>query len=89
MKVLANDGISNSGIERLESKGFEVITDHVAQDLLIDYINNNNIDVILVRSATKVRKDLIDNCKSIKLIGRGGVGMDNIDVEHADRKSVV
>ena len=35
MKVLANDGISNSGIERLESKGFEVITDHVAQDLLI------------------------------------------------------
>ena len=52
MKVLANDGISNSGIERLESKGFEVITDHVAQDLLIEYINNNNIDVILVRSAT-------------------------------------
>ena len=83
MKVLANDGISNSGIERLESKGFEVITDHVAQDLLIDYINNNNIDVILVRSATKVRKDLIDNCQSIKIIGRGGVGMDNLDVEYA------
>ena len=88
MKVLANDGISNSGIERLESKGFEVITDHVAQDLLIDYINNNNIDVILVRSATKVRKDLIDNCQSIKLIGRGGVGMDNIDVEYAREKGI-
>ena len=88
MKVLANDGISNSGIERLESKGFEVITDHVAQDLLIDYINNNNIDVILVRSATKVRKDLIDNCQSIKLIGRGGVGMDNIDVDYAKSKNI-
>ena len=88
MKVLANDGISNSGIERLESKGFEVITDHVGQDLLIEYINNNNIDVILVRSATKVRKDLIDNCQSIKLIGRGGVGMDNIDVEYAKDKGI-
>ena len=88
MKVLANDGISNSGIERLESKGFKVITDHVAQDLLIDYINNNNIDVILVRSATKVRKDLIDNCQSIKIIGRGGVGMDNIDVEYAREKGI-
>ena len=88
MKVLANDGISNSGIERLESKGFEVITDHVGQDLLIEYINNNNIDVILVRSATKIRKDLIDNCQSIKLIGRGGVGMDNIDVEYAREKGI-
>ena len=88
MKVLANDGISNSGIEKLESKGFEVITDHVAQDLLIEYINNNIIDVILVRSATKVRKDLIDNCQSIKLIGRGGVGMDNIDVEYAKEKGI-
>ena len=75
MKVLANDGISNSGIEKLESNGFEVITETVSQVDLIDYINTNNIDALLVRSATKVRKDLIDNCKSIKLIGRGGVGV--------------
>ena len=89
MKVLANDGISNSGIEKLESNGFEVITETVSQVDLIDYINTNNIDALLVRSATKVRKDLIDNCKSIKLIGRGGVGMDNIDVEHAKKKGAV
>ncbi|HJN53640.1 MAG TPA: 3-phosphoglycerate dehydrogenase, partial [Flavobacteriaceae bacterium] len=81
MKVLANDGISNSGLKKLESNGFEVITKTVSQDNLIDYVNNNNIDALLVRSATKVRKDIIDGCKSIKLIGRGGVGMDNIDVE--------
>ena len=88
MKVLANDGISNSGIEKLESNSFEVITETVSQGDLIDYINTNNIDALLVRSATKVRKDLIDNCKSIKLIGRGGVGMDNIDVEYARDKGI-
>ena len=88
MKVLANDGISNSGIEKLESNGFEVITETISQGDLIDYINTNNIDALLVRSATKVRKDLIDNCKSIKLIGRGGVGMDNIDVEYARDKGI-
>ena len=88
MKVLANDGISNSGVEKLESNGFDVITDTVSQDNLIDYINTNSIDALLVRSATKVRKDLIDSCKSIKLIGRGGVGMDNIDVEYARDKGI-
>ena len=88
MKVLANDGISNSGVEKLESNGFDVITETVSQDDLIDYINTNNIDALLVRSATKVRKDLIDSCKSIKLIGRGGVGMDNIDVEYARDKGI-
>ena len=88
MKVLANDGISNSGLKKLESNGFEVITKTVSQDNLIDYVDNNNIDALLVRSATKVRKDIIDGCKSIKLIGRGGVGMDNIDVEYAINKGI-
>ncbi|MBT8252559.1 MAG: D-2-hydroxyacid dehydrogenase [Flavobacteriaceae bacterium] len=88
MKVLANDGISNSGVEALKQGGFEVITTNVAQEQLIDYINENDIDVILVRSATKVRKDLIDACQSIKIIGRGGVGMDNIDVEYARGKGI-
>ncbi|MCI2228049.1 D-2-hydroxyacid dehydrogenase [Polaribacter sp. MSW13] len=83
MKILANDGISQSGIDALEKKGFEVINTKVAQNQLENYINENNIDVILVRSATQVRQELIDACPSIKLIGRGGVGMDNIDVEYA------
>ncbi len=83
MKVLANDGIAQSGIDQLEKAGFEVITTNVAQNQLEDYINKNNIDVILVRSATQVRAELIDACPSIKIIGRGGVGMDNIDVEYA------
>ena len=83
MKILANDGISQSGIDALEKGGFEVITTKVAQNQLENYINENNIDAILVRSATQVRQELIEACPSIKLIGRGGVGMDNIDVEYA------
>ncbi len=88
MKILANDGISPSGIAPLESAGFEVQTTKVAQEQLIDYINSEGIIVLLVRSATKVRKDLIDACPDLKMIGRGGVGMDNIDVEYAKSKGV-
>ncbi|CDF79155.1 D-3-phosphoglycerate dehydrogenase [Formosa agariphila KMM 3901] len=88
MKVLANDGISQSGIDALEKDGFEVITTTVAQEQLINYINENQIVVLLVRSATTVRKDLIDACPSLKIIGRGGVGMDNIDVEYAREKGL-
>jgi len=88
MRILANDGISISGIEKLESNGFEVLTKSIAQDDLISYINNSKIDALLVRSTTKVRKNLIDKCPSIKLIGRGGVGMDNIDVEYAVNKGI-
>jgi len=83
MKILANDGISQSGIETLQSNGFEVITTKVAQVQLENFINKHQIDGILVRSATQVRQELIDACPSIKLIGRGGVGMDNIDVNYA------
>lgn len=88
MKILANDGISKSGVIALEDAGFEVITTKVAQEQVANYINTNKINVLLVRSATKVRKDIIDNCPSLKIIGRGGVGMDNIDVEYAREKGI-
>lgn len=88
MKVLANDGIATTGVAALEAAGIEVILKTVAQEELVNYINDNDIDVLLVRSATKVRKDIIDNCPSIKIIGRGGVGMDNIDVEYARDKGI-
>ena len=87
-KILANDGISPSGEEALESNGYEVNTTNVAQEQLINHINENQIDVLLVRSATTVRKDLIDACPSLKIIGRGGVGMDNIDVDYARDKGL-
>ena len=88
MKVLANDGISQSGIDELQKAGIEISTTTVAQEQLLKYINDNEISVLLVRSATQVRKDIIDGCPSLKIIGRGGVGMDNIDVEYARKKGI-
>ena len=88
MNILANDGISNDGVEKLNLAGFNTFLESIDQSEIINYINKNNIEVLLVRSATKVRKDLIDSCKSLKIIGRGGVGMDNIDVSYAQEKGI-
>ena len=70
MKILANDGISQTGIDDLTQNGFEVITVNVSQKQLVDYINKNAVDVLLVRSATTVRKELIDACPNLKIIAR-------------------
>lgn len=88
MKILANDGVSESGVIKLEDAGYEVIQKKVAQNQLANYLNENNISIILVRSATEIRKELIDACPGLKLIGRGGVGLDNIDVKYAQSKNI-
>lgn len=86
IKILANDGIHPDGQLLLEEAGYEVHTEKISQEdlpkALPDY------DVICVRSATKVRKDLIDACPNLKMIARGGVGLDNIDVEYARNKGI-
>ncbi|MAQ31867.1 MAG: 3-phosphoglycerate dehydrogenase [Flavobacteriales bacterium] len=87
-KILINDGISKSGKQKLIEYNFNVIDQHIDQDNLIEFINDNNVDGILVRSATKITKEIINECPSLKLIGRGGVGMDNIDVQHAQAKKI-
>jgi len=76
MNIHANDGVSQSGIDALTQAGFTVTTTNVAQEQLVAYINENNITGLLVRSATTARKELIDACPGLKLIGRGGVGME-------------
>lgn len=86
IKVLANDGISKAGQDMLEKAGYEVNITKIPQDELATKLNE--YDVVLVRSATKIRKDLIDQCPNIKLIGRGGVGLDNIDVDYAKSKGI-
>jgi D-3-phosphoglycerate dehydrogenase len=88
MKVLANDGISKAGELALKEAGIEILNNRVAQDHVINFINENNVDVLLVRSATKVRQDLIDACPGLQIIGRGGIGMDNIDVDYAKSKGI-
>lgn len=85
-RILANDGIDPIGKELLEKAGFQVDTTHIPQAELNEGLKN--YDGITVRSATKLRKELIDSCPNIKLIGRGGVGMDNIDVDYAREKGI-
>lgn len=86
MKILANDGIDPLGKQLLEDAGFTVDTTHIPQADLAEKLPT--YDAITVRSATKVRKELIDGCPNLKLIGRGGVGMDNIDVDYARSKGI-
>lgn len=88
MKILANDGISKDAVEALQKAGFSISTTKVPQDQLIQHINAENITALLVRSATTARKDMVDACPGLKLIGRGGVGMDNIDVDYARSKGL-
>lgn len=86
IRILANDGIADDGKSLLEEAGFEVITDKVAQEDLAKELPK--YDVIIVRSATKVRQELIDQCPNLKVIARAGVGLDNIDYEYATSKGI-
>ena len=87
MKVLANDGIHPLGKAALEAAGFTVVTEKVAQADLATALKD--YDVLCVRSATKVRRDLIDAAPHLRMIVRGGVGMDNIDVAYATEKGIL
>jgi len=87
IRILANDGISDDGKLLMEEAGYEVITKKVPQNELCDVIAN--YDVLLVRSATKVTAEVITAGINLKMIGRGGVGLDNIDVEFAESKGII
>lgn len=86
IKILANDGIDAEGKTLLEQAGYQVDTTKIPQDELPAKLNA--YDAIIVRSATKVRKDLIDVCPNLKIIARAGVGLDNIDTDYAKSKGI-
>lgn len=85
-RILVNDGIHPDGKKALEAAGHEVVTDTIQQEQLAAELPG--FDAIVVRSATKVRQDLIDQCPNLQLIARGGVGLDNIDVEYARERGI-
>lgn len=90
IRVLANDGMDTSAVETLLRRGIEVTTDHFEGEELAEKVKE--YDVLTVRSATKVREPLIDKMVEggrMKLILRGGVGIDNIDVQYADDKGIL
>lgn len=86
IRILANDGIDDTGKAMLEAAGYEVVTTHFKAEEL--EVQLKTFDAITVRSATQVRQPLIDACPNLKVIGRGGVGMDNIDVAYAREKGL-
>jgi D-3-phosphoglycerate dehydrogenase len=86
MKILANDGIDAIGKQMLEAAGIIVDTQKIPQQDLMTRLQS--YDGITVRSATQVRTALIDACPNLKIICRGGVGMDNIDVAYARSKGI-
>lgn len=81
MKILITDGISGEGEKILEAAGHECVIQFYEPDELVK--NIPDYDAILVRSATKVPKDVIDAGKKLKVIARGGAGIDNIDHKYA------
>ncbi len=88
MKVLANDGISKTTKKTLEDAGIEILDQRVAQEHLARIMNENNVDVLLVKNATKVSRQLIDAVPSLKIIGKAGEGWDNVDVSYAREKGI-
>ena len=86
VKILVNDGIEADGKLMLEKAGYQVDTTFIPQADLPKALPN--YDAIVVRSATQVRKELIDLCPNLKIIARGGVGVDNIDVDYARSKGI-
>ena len=86
MKILANDGIDASAKTALEANGFTIDTNNIPQAELVSKLNH--YDVLLVRSATKVTKEILDAAPNLKLVGRAGVGLDNIDTVYAKEKGV-
>ncbi|HVM57492.1 MAG TPA: phosphoglycerate dehydrogenase [Gaiellaceae bacterium] len=83
-RVLVRESISDAGVDLLRSR-FDVDVD--ADSELADIIDR--YDAIVVRSATKLTADLIDRAERLKVIGRAGVGIDNVDVDAATRRGIV
>lgn len=86
VRIHINDGIHPDGQTLLEEAGYEINIEKLTQEQLFEALPS--FDVLILRSSTKVRKELIDRCPDLKLIARGGVGLDNIDVEYARSKGI-
>lgn len=86
MKVLVSDGIEKIGADMMREAGLEVVEQKMSPEELLEKIGE--FEAIIVRSATKVTKEVIDKGTKLKAIGRGGVGLDNIDVAYAKSKNI-
>ncbi|TNF29415.1 MAG: 3-phosphoglycerate dehydrogenase [Bacteroidetes bacterium] len=86
--ILANDGIHPEGKRLLEAAGYRVQTDKVAQEVLSEFIRKNQVVGVLVRSATRITEKELGAWTGLKVIGRAGVGVDNIDLKAAEARGI-
>jgi len=87
MRILITDGFEKEGLERLVQEGFDVNNVKLSSDELIAQIPQ--YDALIVRSATKVTKEVINAAERLKIVGRAGVGVDNIDLNSANEKGII
>jgi len=86
--ILANDGIHPEGKKLLEAAGFQVQTDKVSQEELASFIKDKSVVGVLVRSATQITELELAASSSLKVIGRAGVGLDNIDLKASETNGI-
>ncbi len=87
MKVLALDGIAQDGIDYLTKYSFIVdIKQTLTEDELIEIIPH--YDILIIRSNTWITKDILKHAKNLKIIGRAGIGIDNIDITEAKKRNI-
>lgn len=86
MKILITDKMAEEAIDMLEKAGHDVVFDEASPEHLLEIIGD--YDALLVRSRTKVRNDAIDRAENLKVIGRAGIGVDNINVDYAKEKGI-
>jgi D-3-phosphoglycerate dehydrogenase / 2-oxoglutarate reductase len=85
VKVLVRESIADAGVELLRAQGFEVDVD--ADSPLLDIVGGYH--ALIVRSGTKVTAEVLERATNLKVVGRAGVGVDNVDVEAATRRGIV
>ena len=88
MKILFTDPLHNEGIRLLKNANFEVI-DGTNASIEKKISLSSNVDAWLIRSGTTINKKAIDRAQNLKIIGRAGVGVDNIDIEYATKRGIV
>ena len=85
--ILAVDGIANEGIDLLKKKFNVEVRDKISHEELLEVIPK--FDALIVRSASKVTADVLERAENLKIIGRAGVGVDNIDVQAATERGII
>lgn len=87
MKVIVSDKISSKGVDLLKAEGYEV---NEAWDIPKEELPGivGDYDAIVIRSATKVKGDLLETAKNLKVVGRAGIGLDNVDLKKCEERGI-